>query len=55
MPLLSKIPGNRTVGFLRAKKESGSMQRGLCVGSGLGEFRQNPRGRGFILLALLLV
>ena len=42
MQLLSRIPDDRTVGFLRAKKESGSTQRGLRVGTGLGEFRQTP-------------
>ena len=36
--LLSKIPGDRTVGFLRAKKESCSTRRGLHVGTDLGEF-----------------
>ena len=33
MPLLSKIPGDSTVGFLRAKKESGSTYRGPRVGT----------------------
>ena len=42
MQLLSKILGDRTVGFLRVKKESGSRQRGFCVGIGLKEFRQTP-------------
>ena len=42
MSLLSKIPGDPTVGFLRAKKQSGSTQRGLHVGTDLGEFRKNP-------------
>ena len=43
MRLLSKIPGNRTVEFRRAKKESGtSKQRGLRVGTVLKEFRQTP-------------
>ena len=40
MQLLYKIPADRTVGFLRAKKESGSTLLGLRVGTGLGEFRQ---------------
>ena len=53
--LLSKIPGDRTVGFRRAKKQSGSMQRGLRVDFGFKEFRKNPLGRGFILLVLLLI
>ena len=40
--LLSKIPGFRTVEFLRAKKQSGSTQQGLHVGTGFGEFQQTP-------------
>ena len=48
--LLSKIPGDPTIGILRSKKESCSTRRGLHVGSGFMEFRQTPRGRGFILL-----
>ena len=55
MQLLSKIPADRTVGFLRSKKESCSTRRGLRVGTGFEEFRQTPRGRGFILLVLLLI
>ena len=42
MQLLSKIPANLTVGFLRAEKESCSTWRGQRVGSGFKEFRQNP-------------
>ena len=38
--LLSRITGNRTVGFLRVKKQSGSTHRGLHVSTGFGEFRQ---------------
>ena len=38
MQLLSRIPGDRIVGFLRAKKQSGSKQRGLHVGTSFGEF-----------------
>ena len=38
MQLLSKIPGDSTVGFLRAKKESGSTHRGQGVGTGFLEF-----------------
>ena len=38
--LLFKIPADRTIGFLQAKKESCSKRRGLRVGTGLGEFRQ---------------
>ena len=40
MQLLSRITDDRTVGFLRTKKESGSTQRGIHVGTDLGEFRQ---------------
>ena len=40
--LLSKIPGDRTVEFRRAKKESRSLQRGQRVGSSFLEFRQTP-------------
>ena len=50
MLLLSKFPANPTVRILRDKKESCSTRRGLHVGSGFREFRQTPRGRGFILL-----
>ena len=42
MPLLSKIPANPIVGFLRAKKQSSSTERGLRVGTGFREFRQTP-------------
>ena len=40
--LLSRFPVNWIVGFLRAKKQSGSTQRGLPVGTGFEEFRQIP-------------
>ena len=40
VPLLSKISGDRTVGFLRAKKESCSTRRGQRVDSGFREFRK---------------
>ena len=36
---LSQIYGNRTVGFLRTKKQSSSTHRGLHVGTGFEEFR----------------
>ena len=55
MQFLSKIPNDRTIGFIRAKKESGSTQRRLRVGTDFEEFRQTLRGRGFILLVLTLV
>ena len=38
MYLLSKIPGDRTVGILRAKKESCSKRRGQRVGTGFRIF-----------------
>ena len=50
MPLLSKIPGDPTVGSFRVEKESCSTRRGQRVGSGFLEFRQTPLGRGFSLL-----
>ena len=40
--LLSKIPANPTVGFLRSKKESYSTQQGQRVGTDFKEFRQTP-------------
>ena len=42
MPLLSRFSGDRTVGFLRAEKESRSPRRGQRVDSGFKEFRQTP-------------
>ena len=50
MSLLSRIVGDPTVDSLRDKKESCSTQRGLRVGTGIKEFRQTLRGRGFSLL-----
>ena len=50
MSLLSRFTGDPTVGILRSKKESCSTRRGQRVDSGFREFRQTPRGRGFILL-----
>ena len=40
MQLLSRFPDVRTVGSLRAKKQSCSALQGLLVGTGFGEFRQ---------------
>ena len=54
MLILSRFPTNPTVGFLRSKKESRSTLRGQRVGTGFKEFRQTPRGRGFILLGFTL-
>ena len=42
VPLLSKIPGDRIDGILRAKKESRSTRRGKRVGTDFLEFRQTP-------------
>ena len=42
VPLLSKIPGDLTVGSYRVEKESYSTRRGQRVGSGFLEFRQTP-------------
>ena len=52
MQLLSKIPGDPTVGFLRTKKQSGSTRRGQRGDTDFEEFQKTPRGRGFILLVL---
>ena len=41
--LLSKFPGDRTVGFLRGKEQSCSPRQGLHVGTSFGEFRQTPK------------
>ena len=43
--LLSKIPGNRTVGFRRSKNEKRSTRSRLRVDPGFVEFPQTPRGR----------
>ena len=43
--LLSKIPGNRAVGFRRSKKGKRSTRSRLRVDSGFSEFLQTPRGR----------
>ena len=43
--LLSKIPGNRTVGIRRSKKGKRSTWSRLRVDPGFVEFPQTPRGR----------
>ena len=48
--LLSKIYGNRTLGFRRSRRQSRSTHRELCVGTKILEFRQTPRGREFSYL-----
>ena len=45
--LLSKIYGNRTVGFRRSKMQSRSTHRELHVSNKILEFRQTPRGKEF--------
>ena len=40
MQLLSRFPGVRIVGSLRAKKQSCSTRRGLRTSTCFGEFRQ---------------
>ena len=47
--LLSKFLGDRTVGFRRSKKESSFSQQELHIETGIMEFWQTPRGRGFSL------
>ena len=47
--LLSKIPGNRTVGFRQSKKGKRSTRSRLRVDPGFVEFPQTPRGRIFPL------
>ena len=43
--LLSKFPGDRTGGFKRSKRKSSSSRQGFRIETGVGEFRQAPRGR----------
>ena len=45
--LLSKIYGNRTLGFLHRKRQSWSTHRELRVGNQILKFHQTPRGREF--------
>ena len=45
--LLSKIYGNRIVGFHWSKRQSRSTHRELCVGTKILEFCQTPRGKEF--------
>ena len=44
--LLSKIYGDRAVGFNRSKRQSLSTRRELCVGTRIWGFLQTPRGKG---------
>ena len=48
--LLSKIYGNRTVGFIRSRRQSRSTHRELHVGTKILAFCQTPRGREFSYL-----
>ena len=48
--LLSKIYGNRTIGFHRSKMQSRSTHRELRVGTKILEFCHTPRGREFSYL-----
>ena len=47
VPLLSKIYGNRIVGFSRSKRKIRSTHYELRVGTKILEFRQTLRGREF--------
>ena len=48
--LLSKIYGNRTVGFCRNKRQSRSTHKELRVGTKILEFCQTPQGKEFSYL-----
>ena len=52
--LLSKIYGDRVVGFHRSKRKSSSTRRELHVGTRIWGFRQTPRGRGFSPTLIIL-
>ena len=45
--LLSRIYGDRTVGFRRRKRESSSPQREIRMGAIIWGFRQTSKSRGF--------
>ena len=47
---ISKIYGNRIVGFRQSKKQSRATHRELRVGTKILEFRQTSRGREFSYL-----
>ena len=49
------FPGDPNVGVRRSRRQSRSPQRELRMGTEIGEFRQAPRGRVFLLLGLILV
>ena len=48
---LSIFLGNSTLGVRLSKRQSLSSRRELQVETGIGEFRQTPRGGGFFLLS----
>ena len=50
LSLLSKIYGNRTVGFCQSKRQIWSTHRELLVGIKILELRQTPRDREFSYL-----
>ena len=52
---LSRILGDRTVGFQLDKKQSCSPRQGLRVGTSFGEFQQTSEGMGFLLLGLFFI
>ena len=45
--LISRIYGDRAVGFRRSKRQSSFTRRELCVGTRIQGFHQNFKGRGF--------
>ena len=47
LPILSRFPGNRTVGSGRSKRQSWSTHRELRMGIEIRGFRQTPIGRRF--------
>ena len=52
--LLSKIYGDRAVGFRRSKRQSLSTRRELHVGTRILGFHQTLRGRGFSSTLVIL-
>ena len=53
--LLSRFSDDRIIVFRQSKRKSSSLRQGLCIETGVGKFRQTPRGRGFLLLGLILI
>ena len=54
LQLLSRISGDRVVGFRQSKRKSSFMQQELRVGTKIQGFCQTPRGRVFLLLGFIL-